>query len=187
MVKTDKQEVDLISAYGDGWYDGFKNAEACYLKKIMDLDAYADEEVIKMSEEAESKQDKPGRQTGMKTVKDKDGRELQIGAVYEFSDDEKTWAAHTFAGVVGGHIPFAAFGCGDWCYIRECQAPLGTINSAPVKLSDNCLYWCEYDNAFGAFKYIGGKWLDSYTGVIQGEEQPKPFWELVRAEECTKS
>ncbi len=74
----------------------------------------------------------------MKTVTH-EGKVIQIGAVYEFSDDSEEWYK---CGLVG-------FGCGlhpwkaEWesyKYIRECQAPVGTITAAPVDLVDGECY-----------------------------------------------
>ncbi|WP_447077695.1 hypothetical protein [Shewanella algae] len=46
-------QLDLISAYGDGWYDGFIAAKE--LAKKEDLDDYNEKDIMRMSEHAESK------------------------------------------------------------------------------------------------------------------------------------
>lgn len=46
-------EIDLVSKYGDNWYDGFMYAKG--LSKIgEDIDSYCIEQILRLSEKAES-------------------------------------------------------------------------------------------------------------------------------------
>lgn len=46
-------KLDLLSAYGDGWYDGFLAAQR-EVNRSGDLDGYEDDDVLELSEDAES-------------------------------------------------------------------------------------------------------------------------------------
>jgi hypothetical protein len=75
----------------------------------------------------------------MKTI-EHEGKVYQIGAVYEFSDDCKSWFVDTLesfdlSGTILGKEE-------AWGFMRECQSPLGTIKKAPLKLEDGCWYMC---------------------------------------------
>ncbi len=95
-----------------------------------------------------------------KTVADK-GDIYQIGAVYEFSDNRERWYK---CGLVG-------FGCGlypwkaevdSYKYIRECQAPIGTITEAPAELVDGECY---------QFEYLDKPFNDMYKGFYSAKER----------------
>jgi hypothetical protein len=83
----------------------------------------------------------------MKTIEYK-SKIYQIGAVYEFSDDCKSWFVDTLesfdlSGTILGKEE-------AWGYMRECQSQLGTITDAPLKLEDGCWYFCETATVGGA-------------------------------------
>lgn len=80
---------------------------------------------------------------GMKnTVIDSQGNELEIGKVYEFSDDGRKWVTSLLEGIVDDEYHYEASNA-MWKLIRECQSPLGTIKKAPVKLVDGKAYQFE--------------------------------------------
>lgn len=93
----------------------------------------------------------------MKTVIDSHGNELEIGKVYEFSDNQTSWNLYVLKGcnnvVDEVNYEYEADNC-NWKFIRECQSPLGTIKKAPVKLVDGKAY---------QFDYIAGKFIGIYS------------------------
>lgn len=81
---------------------------------------------------------------GMKnTVIDSHGNELEIGKVYEFSNDNICWRSATLDKISGDISEYLAKGLGWRGLIRECQSPLGAIKKAPVKLVDGKAYQFE--------------------------------------------
>lgn len=82
----------------------------------------------------------------MKTVIDSQGNELEIGKVYEFSDDQVSWGLFPLKGCSNvtddNDYEYEANNC-NWIFIRECQSPLGAIKKAPVKLVDGKAYQFE--------------------------------------------
>lgn len=76
------------------------------------------------------------------TVIDSHGNELEIGNVYEFSDDGVKWFPAALVGITGSEYQYDALNV-RWIFIRECQSPLGTIKKAPVKLVDGKAYQFE--------------------------------------------
>jgi hypothetical protein len=84
---------------------------------------------------------------GMKnTVIDSHGNELEIGKVYEVSDNQTSWNLYVLKGCNNvtddNDYEYEANNC-SWRFIRECQSPLGTIKKAPVKLVDGKAYQFE--------------------------------------------
>lgn len=84
---------------------------------------------------------------GMKnTVIDSHGNELEIGKVYEFSDNQASWNLYALKGCNNvadeDNYEYEANNC-NWKFIRECQSPLGTIKKSPVKLVDGKAYQFE--------------------------------------------
>ncbi len=73
----------------------------------------------------------------MKTVTH-EGNVYQIGAVYEFSNDGKSWFPGRLHGLDGTGCYSAT--CGEYSRIRLQQAPIGTITEAPVELVDGEWY-----------------------------------------------
>ncbi len=110
----------------------------------------------------------------MKTVEHK-GNVYQIGAVYEFSDNKEDWELDTLTGVDLESTNYIYEGTRDKCrYIRECQAPIGTITEAPVDLVDGECYQFDY--------YAG----DTFRGVY--DKEGGYFWvkaQLVLAKYCS--
>lgn len=82
---------------------------------------------------------------GMKnTVIDSHGNELEIGKIYEFSDDGVKWFSGTFSEFSQNHKrKYVDDTESYWTFIRECQSPLGTIKKAPVKLVNGKAYQFE--------------------------------------------
>lgn len=82
----------------------------------------------------------------MKAVIDSHGNELEIGKVYEFSDNQTSWNLYALKGCNDvadeDNYEYEANNC-NWKFIRECQSPLGTIKKAPVKLVDGKVYQLE--------------------------------------------
>lgn len=84
---------------------------------------------------------------GMKnTVIDSHGNELEIGKVYEFSDNRTSWNLYVLEGcnnvAYDNDYEYEANNC-SWRFMRECQSPLGTIKKAQVKLVDGKAYQFE--------------------------------------------
>ncbi len=80
----------------------------------------------------------------MKTITH-EGKVIQIGAVYEFSDDGADWYIDTLKGIDYHSIGYIYHAqCGMYARIRECQAPIGTITEAPVELVDGECYQFDY-------------------------------------------
>lgn len=79
-------------------------------------------------------------------VIDSNGNELEIGKVYEFSDNQTSWNLYALKGCNNvaddDNYEYEANNC-NWKFIRECQSPLGTIKKAPVKLVDGKAYQFE--------------------------------------------
>lgn len=76
----------------------------------------------------------------MKTVTH-EGKEYQIGALYEFSNDEEHWVGSGLVSVNSeeGRPFFSRLNC--YHCIREIQNPnIGTIKDAPVELIDGKAY-----------------------------------------------
>lgn len=81
---------------------------------------------------------------GMKdTVIDSHGNELEIGKVYEFSNDKIDWYVAGFKNVSDCGSEYLSERFGWKLFIRECQSPLGTIKKVPVKLVDGKAYQFE--------------------------------------------
>lgn len=82
----------------------------------------------------------------MKTIIDSHGNELEIGKVYEFSDDQTSWTLDALKECneleEGDEYEYVGTDC-NWIFIRECQSSLGTIKKAPVKLVDGKAYQFE--------------------------------------------
>lgn len=82
----------------------------------------------------------------MKKAIDSHGNELEIGKVYEFSDNQTSWNLYVLEGCSNvtddNDYEYEANNC-SWRLIRECQSPLGTIKKAPVKLVDGKAYQFE--------------------------------------------
>ena len=85
---------------------------------------------------------------------DKDGNGLEVGAVYDVSDDGEAWNAGKFCRYESEkRLPFITdLNCG-WMYIRECQSPIGKIHKKPIELVDGAAY---------QFEYIAGKFIGIY-------------------------
>ena len=67
---SEQQEIELISAFGDGWYDGFLAAQKEQHELLENEDGYIDyndSEVLQMSEHAESQSPRPKRDKWLKT------------------------------------------------------------------------------------------------------------------------
>ncbi|MGL6012284.1 MAG: hypothetical protein ACRC0J_12405, partial [Shewanella oncorhynchi] len=80
---------------------------------------------------------------GMKnTVIDSHGNELEIGKVYEFSDNGVNWFTSALVGLAASEYQYGALNS-RWIIIRECQSPLGTIKKAPANLVDGKAYQFE--------------------------------------------
>lgn len=79
----------------------------------------------------------------MKKVIDSHGNELEIGKVYEFSNDKIDWYVAEFKKVSDCGSEYLSERFGWKLFIRECQSPLGTIKKAPVKLVDGKAYQFE--------------------------------------------
>jgi hypothetical protein len=80
----------------------------------------------------------------MKTVT-YEGKEYQIGALYEFSNDEEHWVGSGLVSVNSeeGRPFFSRLNC--YHCIREIQNPnIGTIKDASVELIDGKAYQFEY-------------------------------------------
>lgn len=82
----------------------------------------------------------------MKAVIDSHGNELEIGKVYEFSDNKASWNLYALKGCNNvadeDNYEYEANNC-NWKFIRECQSQLGAIKKAPVKLVDGKAYQFE--------------------------------------------
>lgn len=89
----------------------------------------------------------------MITVVDSRGNDLEIGKVYEFSDDGVKWFPSALVRLVDDDYHYDVSNA-MWKFIRECQSPLGTIKKAPVKLVDGKAY---------QFDYIAGKFIGIYS------------------------
>ncbi len=75
----------------------------------------------------------------MKTVTH-EGKVIQIGAVYELSDDGKDWELKVLTEVSDSAWPFFS-GDERFSHIRECKASIiGTVTEAPVELVDGECY-----------------------------------------------
>lgn len=90
----------------------------------------------------------------MKKVIDSNGNELEIGKVYEFSNDKIDWYIAEFKKVSDCGSEYLSERFGWKLFIRECQSPLGTIKKTPVKLVDGKAY---------QFEYIAGKFIGIYS------------------------
>jgi len=76
----------------------------------------------------------------MKTIEHK-GKVYQAGAVYEFSDDGKTWYADVLEDVRSDSDLFTYKArLNSYDLIRACQAKVGTITEAPAELVDGECY-----------------------------------------------
>lgn len=80
------------------------------------------------------------------TVIDSHGNELEIGNVYEFSDNGVNWFPSALVCLTGSEYQYCASSA-KWIIIRECQSPLGTIKKAPIKLVDGKAYQFELSKA----------------------------------------
>ena len=87
----------------------------------------------------------------IKTV-EHDGKGLQIGQRYDFSDDGKSWFEFTFDGLTDNPArPYGA-DCNGWKLIRLINpSELGTITEAPLGLVHGAAYSFEYDGT----SYVG--------------------------------
>lgn len=113
----------------------------------------------------------------MKTVIDSHGNELEIGKVYDFSDDGLKWVTSLLDGIVDDEYHYEASNA-MWKLIRECQSPIGTIKKAPVKLVDGKAYQFEsvstgkiwvgfYNSASDRFdESIGGDGSNCFIGDV---------------------
>lgn len=79
----------------------------------------------------------------MKKVIDSHGNELEIGKVYEFSNDKIDWYVAGFKKVSDCGSEYLSERFGWKLFIRECQSSLGTIKKAPVKMVDDKAYQFE--------------------------------------------
>ena len=109
---------------------------------------------------------------GMKnTVTDSHGNKLEIGKVYEFSDDQESWRFDKLEGCNDtsddNDYEFKGAQC-NWIFIRECQSPLGTIKKAPVKLVDGKAYQFDLDGTkkVGVWHDDIGSFFDGFDGPI---------------------
>lgn len=109
---------------------------------------------------------------GMKnTVIDSHGNELEIGKVYEFSDDGECWGVDTLE-VLNVKDKFYEYKYGGghckWKFIRECQSPLGAIKKAPVKLVDGKAYQFDLNGTkkVGVWHDDIGSFFDGFDGPI---------------------
>ena len=76
----------------------------------------------------------------MKTI-NHEGKIYQVGAVYEFSDDGKTWCVDVLEGTQPkSNYPYRTYSGHGFSLIRVCKANLGTIEDAPVELIDGECY-----------------------------------------------
>jgi len=76
----------------------------------------------------------------MKTIEHK-GKVYQAGAVYEFSDDGKTWHVDTLEGTQPkSNHPYETCSGHGFKLIRACEVKVGTIKEAPVKLKNGECY-----------------------------------------------
>lgn len=91
---------------------------------------------------------------GMKnTVIDLHGNELEIGKVYEFSNDKIDWYVAGFKKVSDCGSEYLSERFGWKLFIRECQSPLGTIKKVPVKLVDGKAY--QFESVFTGKIWVG--------------------------------
>lgn len=90
---------------------------------------------------------------GMKnTVIDSNGNQLEIGKVYEFSDNARVWFASSLVLLVDSEYQYKTQNT-SWRFIRECQSPLGTIKKSPVKLVDGKAY--QFENVVTGRVWVG--------------------------------
>lgn len=113
----------------------------------------------------------------MKTVIDSHGNELEIGKVYDFSDDGLKWFPSALVCLADHEYQYVASNA-RWMTIRECQSSLGTIKKAPVKLVDGKAYQFEsvatgkiwvgfYNSANDRFdESVGGDGSNCYIGDV---------------------
>lgn len=113
----------------------------------------------------------------MITVVDSRGNDLEIGKVYEFSDDGVKWFPSALVRLVDDDYHYDASNA-MWKFIRECQSSLGTIKKAPVKLVDGKAYQFEsvatgkiwvgfYNSANDRFdESVGGDGSHCYIGDV---------------------
>ena len=112
-------------------------------------------------------------QSGMKnTVIDSHGNELEIGKVYEFSDDQVSWGLFQLKGCSNvtddNDYEYEANNC-NWIFIRECQSQLGTIKKAPVKLVDGKAY--QFESVFTGKIWVGfyNEDMDRFEESVGGD------------------
>jgi len=99
----------------------------------------------------------------MKTI-NHEGKIYQVGAVYEFSDDGKTWYVDTLSGTQSkSNYPYSGFKL-----IRTCEVKAGTITEAPVKLIDGeCYQFTDrYDEEHKGFFLAENDRLYCHTGGV---------------------
>lgn len=122
----------------------------------------------------------------MKTVIDSHGNELEIGKVYEFSDDGVKWFPSSLVRLVDHKYQCNASSA-KWMNIRECQSPLGTIKKSPVNLVDGKAYQFEsvatgriwvgfYNSANDRFdESIGGDGSNCFIGDVSAFKNTIPL------------
>jgi len=103
----------------------------------------------------------------MKTIKDKE-KVYQVGAMYEFSDDGKTWHIDILEAIYqGSAYPYKARSR-VYDSIRVCKANSGTIEEAPVELIDGeCYQFTDrYDDEHKGFFLAENDRLYCHTGGV---------------------
>ena len=91
----------------------------------------------------------------MKTVTH-NGKEYQIGALYQFSNDNDNWFSDSLVGL-NNMVGYPFEGTTTYFkYIREIENPvIGTIKDAPVELEDGCSYKFHHHSISGVFICLG--------------------------------
>ncbi len=104
----------------------------------------------------------------MKTINHEE-KVYQVGGLYEFSDAGKNW----YVGVLEGtqpksNYPYRTYSGHGYKLIRACEAKIGTVEDAPVKLIDGECY--QYEDRYGhkhkGFFLAGTDRLYCTTGAI---------------------
>ena len=109
----------------------------------------------------------------MKTI-EHERKVYQVGTVYEFSVDGEDWGADILEDIHRySRYPYETRSGINFKFIRACEASLGTITDAPVKLIDGECYQytdrCGIEQKglfvaeYGIF-YRAGHWSDDVNG-----------------------
>ena len=106
------------------------------------------------------------------------GKVYTKGAIYEFSDNGNQWFKEgltDFQGDCSLPRPIVGERC-VWKYIRECEAPLGTIEDKPVDLINGGYY---------SFEYSGETYVGEYDGVFGFVIRSREAAVFIIQSECT--